>query len=43
MPPTPARSGMLVKGRVEHSSLLTGKEGLVEPNHKSSSAWVADC
>ena len=26
----PARSGMLVKGRVEHSSLLTGKEGLVE-------------
>ena len=36
----PARSGMLVKGRVEHSSLLTGKEGLVEPNHKSSSGLL---
>ena len=36
----PARSGMLVKGRVEHSSLLTGKEGLVEPNQKSLSGLL---
>ena len=36
----PARSGMLVKGRVEHSSLLTGKEGLVEPNHRNSSGLL---
>ena len=36
----PARSGMLVKGRVEHSSLLTGKEGLVEPNHMNSSGLL---
>ena len=36
----PARSGMLVKGRVEHSSLLTGKEGSVEPNHRNSSGLL---
>ena len=32
----PARSGMIVKGKVECSGLLTGREGFIEPNCKDT-------
>ena len=37
----PARSGMIVKGKVECSGLLTGREGFLEPNCKDRGFLIA--